>query len=73
MSVPPSDDAIPQEPRSKRLRVRSKSSPVYMSMLEAMGREGSDANERIYLVTLSRVKSKVFLQQGYPDLRGLSR
>ena len=70
MSVPPSGD---QEPRSKRLRVRSKSSPFYVSMLEAMWREDGEANERIYLVTFSRVLSKASIQQGYRDLRGLTR
>ena len=55
MSAPPFDGHVPEGPPSKRLCVRSKSSPFYVSLLEAAGRENGAANERTYLVTSSRV------------------
>ena len=63
---------MPEGPQSKRLRVRSKSSPFYMSLLEEVGRESAEATQRIYLATFSRVLPKASTQQ-YRDLRGLTR
>ena len=60
-------------PQSKRLRVMSKSSPFYVHLLEAMGREKGDANQVVYLVTISRVLPKISTQQEYRDLRDLTR
>ena len=60
------------EPAPKRLRLAGKVSPFYADLLESVGRE-MDLNQRVYLVTISRVLPGSAGGEAYRDLRPLSR
>ena len=60
------------EPAPKRLRLTGKVSPFYAELLESVGRE-TDLNQRVYLVTMSRVLPATAGGEAYRDLRALSR
>ena len=59
-------------PVAKRYRVGRKVSPFYDDLLASLGPE-TELNQRIYLVTFSRVLPTVAGEQGCRDLSDLSR
>ena len=66
------DAALGAAPTQKRYRATQKVSPFYADLLASVGPE-SELNQRIYLVTISRVLCSTAGGGGYRDLSTLSR
>ena len=60
-------------PSLKSRRLVSKTSPFYLALLEEVGGEDVGANQRVYLVTISRVLPDVAAATGYRHLDTLTR
>ena len=60
-------------PSLKSRRLVSKTSPFYLALLEEVGGEDVGANQRVYLVTISRVLPGVAAATGYRHLDTLTR
>ena len=60
-------------PVAKRLRITGKASPFYEKLLSAMGSEDANANQMVYLVTVSRMLPGAAVGGCYRDLEKLSR
>ena len=65
--------ATPVAPPLKSRRLVRKTSPFYLALLEELGGEDVGANQRFYLVTISRVLPRVAAATGYRDLETLTR
>ena len=63
--------AVPGAPPLKRLR--GKTSPLYSSLLEAVGGENGEARQQVYLITISRVLPGMAAAAGYKDIAALTR
>ena len=65
--------AVPDAaPAPKRYRVTQKVSPFYVALLASLGPE-TDLNQRVYLVTVSRVFRGTAAGHGYRDLAEVTR
>ena len=60
-------------PAQKRFRVLKKSSSLYVTLKDSVGREGTDLNQQVYLVTFSRVLPTEPWAQQCRDLAQTSR
>jgi hypothetical protein len=58
---------------AKKRRLSAKLSPFYMSLLEDAGRQDDNANQQIYLITVSRALPGARLASGLRDLETLTR
>ena len=65
--------ATPVAPPLKSRRLVRKTSLFYLALLEELGGEDVGANQRFYLVTISRVLPRVAAATGYRDLETLTR
>ncbi len=63
----------PGAPPLKSRRLVGKTSPFYLTLINELGGEEPDANQRVYLVTISRVLPGVAATTGYRDLEKLTR
>ena len=60
-------------PVAKRMRLVVKTSPCHVALLDALGKEDDDANQRIYLGTVSRVLPRARATAGYRDTGTLTK
>ena len=60
-------------PAPKRVRLADKTSPFYVALLEELGRENGEANQKINLGTVSRVLPGVRATAGHRDIERLTK
>ena len=58
---------------AKRRRVAGKTSPLYLALLADVGPEDGDANQHVYLISVSRVLPGTVASAGFRDIATLSR
>ena len=58
---------------AKKRRLSAKLSPFYLLLLEDAGRQDDDANQQVYLVTVSRALPGARVASGLRDLETLTR
>ena len=63
---------MPSAKRVRRTRLQQKTSPEFLVLLEELGRE-SDANQMVYLATISRVLPEVMAATDLRDITSIDR
>ena len=72
MAASPPSDMSGMQP-DKRIRLMGKTSPFYLDLLADMGEEVSDANQRVYLGTVSHVLPGAHVAGKYRNIENLDK